>query len=156
MSGNSLTSLPAGIFDEIIDTLGPSANDFGDLWLDPPLKAAIAFASDAQRAFHGHTVRARVNLTRELPVAVRVPFSVSGTATADDYAALSPDPDSGLLFLAGETSKEIVFSLLNNEKQQEVNHRSNSGRTLRDRSASVGRHRPRCSLSESWNTARPS
>ncbi|MDE2756379.1 MAG: leucine-rich repeat domain-containing protein [Acidobacteriota bacterium] len=118
LSDNSLTSLPAGIFDDILDTLGPSANNFGDLWLDPPLKAAIAFASDSQRAFYEHTVRARVDLTRALPVAVRVPFSVSGTATADAFAVLSPDPDSGLLFLAGETSKEIVFSLLNNESNK--------------------------------------
>ena len=113
LSDNSLTILPAGIFDDIIDTLGPAAHDFGDLWLDPHLKATVAFASAAQRAFHGHRVRVRVNLTRALPLAVRVPFSVSGAAPADDYAELLPDPDSGLLFLAGETSKEIVFSLSN-------------------------------------------
>ena len=28
-----------------------------------------------------------------------------------DYEGLSPAPDSGLLFLAGETSKEITFAL---------------------------------------------
>ena len=98
LSDNSLTTLPAGIFDDILDTLGPETGVFGDLWVDPYLKATLAFVSAAQRAFHGHTVKVRVNLTRALPVAVRVPFSVSGAATPVDYADLSPDPDSGLLF----------------------------------------------------------
>lgn len=117
LSDNSLTTLPAGIFDNILDTLGPETGVFGDLWVDPYLKATLAFASTGQTGFQGSQARVRVSLTRALPVAVRVPFSVGGTATADDYAELSPDPDSGLLFLAGETSKEIVFSLSNNENK---------------------------------------
>ena len=115
LSDNSLTTLPAGIFDDILDTLGPETGVFGDLWVDPHLKATIAFTSTGQIGLQGNKLSVRVDLTRALPVAVRVPFSVGGTATADDYADLSPDPDSGLLFLAGETSKEIVFSLSNNE-----------------------------------------
>ena len=115
LSDNSLTTLPAGIFDDILDTLGPETGVFGDLWVDPHLKATLAFTSTGQIGLQGNKLSVRVDLTRALPVAVRVPFSVGGTATADDYADLSPDPDSGLLFLAGETSKEIVFSLSNNE-----------------------------------------
>ena len=45
---------------------------------------------------------------------VRVPYLVGGTATPDDYTGLSPSPGDGLLFLAGETRKEISFTLLKN------------------------------------------
>ena len=56
------------------------------------------------------TVRVTVSLSRALPVAIRVPFTVDGTATAADYTNLQPSAE--LLFLAGETNKEIVFTLL--------------------------------------------
>ena len=123
LSRNSLTTLPDGIFDDVLDTLGPEAGDtqgqdtsvFGDLWVDPHLKATIAFTSNHQTGQQGATVRAEVTLNRPLPVAVRVPYSLAGSAAEDDYADLVPDPGTGLLFLAGETSKEIVFSLSNNE-----------------------------------------
>ena len=115
LSDNSLTTLPAGIFDDILDTLGPETGVVGDLWVDPYLKATLAFTSTGQIGLQGNKLSVRVDLTPALPVAVRVPFSVGGTATADDYADLSPDPDSGLLFLAGETSKEIRFALPEND-----------------------------------------
>ena len=86
--------------------------------LDSYLKAMLAFYSTEQRASGGTSVRVRVLLSRPLPVAVRVPYSVGGSATADDYKDLSPSPSDGLLFLAGETSKEIVVSLLENKSSQ--------------------------------------
>ena len=113
---NSLTSLPAGIFDDILDTLGPETGVFGDLTVDPHLKATIAFASKQQTGLRGTTVRAKVTLSRPLPVAVRAPYSLEGGAAEDDHADLSPDPESGLLFLAGEMSKEIQLRLpMNND-----------------------------------------
>ena len=113
---NALTSLPAGIFDDILDTLGPETGVFGDLTVDPHLKATIAFASKQQTGLRGTTVRAKVTLSRPLPVAVRAPYSLEGGAAEDDHADLSPDPESGLLFLAGEMSKEIQLRLpMNND-----------------------------------------
>ena len=116
LGNTSLTTLPAGIFDDVLDTLGSSPGNPIGLWLDPHLKATIAFASKQQTGFQGTIVRVEVTLSRPLPpVAVRVPYSLGGSATEDDYADLSPNPESGLLFLAGEASKEIVFSLANND-----------------------------------------
>ena len=115
MRQNSLTTLPAGIFDDILDTLGPETGVFGDLSVDPHLKTTIAFASSHQTGQTGTTVRVEVTLSRPLPVAVRAPYSLGGSATENDYANLSPDPESGLLFLAGETSKEIRFALPEND-----------------------------------------
>ena len=112
---NSLTTLPAGIFDDVLDTLGPETGVFGDLVVDPHLKATIAFASKQQTGLRGTTVRAKVTLNRPLPVAVRLPYSLAGAAP-DDFANLSPHPESGLLFLAGEMSKEIQLRLpVNND-----------------------------------------
>ncbi len=115
LSHNSLTTLPAGIFDDVLDTLGSETGVFGDLTLDPHLQATIAFASKQQTGLRGTTVRAKVTLSRPLPVAVRVPYGLGGSATQNDYANLSPNPGSGLLFLAGETSKEIRFALPKND-----------------------------------------
>jgi len=119
---NRLTTLPPGIFDDVIDTLGGDfvalGHDAGtapDLSVDPHLKSTIAFASDRQTGRTGTTVGVEVTLSRPLPVAVRVPYSLGGSATQNDYANLSPDPKSGLLFPAGETSKEIRFALLEND-----------------------------------------
>ena len=108
---NLLTALPSGIFDDILDTLGLDGKSPGRLQLDSRLKATIAFASKRQSGQTGTTVSVEVTLSRPLPAAVRVPYSLGGSATEDDYAELSPDPESGLLILAGETSKEIRFSL---------------------------------------------
>ena len=52
-------------------------------------------------------------------MAVRVPFTIGGSADDDDYEGLSPAADSGLLFPAGETSKEIAFTLSENDDNRE-------------------------------------
>ena len=124
---NKLTSLPTGIFDEVLATLGGpytfgGENRQGELLLDPGLKPILAFASTEQSASEGDTVRVAVTLSQPLPVAVRVPYSVGGSAMDDDYEGLRPSRDFGVLFLAGETSKEITFDL--------VEDRGSQGRTV--------------------------
>ena len=106
---NNFSELPPGIFDDVLDTLGAAPNYSYGLKIDSYLKAKPSFASTEQIGFLGSIVNARVVLSRALPVAVRVPYSVGGTATADAYKDLAPEPEAGLLFLAGETSKEITF-----------------------------------------------
>ena len=111
LSYNFLNSLPEGIFDDVLDTLE-------DIHTDANLKATLTFESTAQEVMPGAHVRVRVQLSRSLPVTVRVPFSVGGSATADEYSGLSPDPDRGLLFLAGERSSEIEFTLSKTEESR--------------------------------------
>ena len=118
LNNNSLTRLPAGIFDDLLDTLGSTTGSAG-LLLDSSLKASLAFASTASTGYEGTTVRVRATLSRSLPVAVRVPFSIGGSATEVDYEGLSPGADGGLLFLAGETSKEITFTLSKDDDNQD-------------------------------------
>ncbi len=118
LNNNSLISLPAGIFDDLLDTLGSTPGSEG-LLLDSSLKASLAFASTSSTGYEGTTVRVNATLSRSLPVAVRVPFSIGGSATEDDYEGLSPVADSGLLFLAGETSKEVTFTLSKDDDNQE-------------------------------------
>ena len=120
---NRLRGLPSGIFDDVLDTLGDyfgALDDAkkGELSLDHDLKAMLSFKPTEQRASGGTVVKVNVIPSRPLPVAVRIPYSVGGSATADDYKDLSPSPSEGLLFLGGETSKEIVFSLLENKSSQ--------------------------------------
>ena len=105
LRNNQLTTLPKGIFDDVLDTLRRS-------WLEvnASLKATLGFQTATQDAAEGTTVTVTVSLSRALPVAIRVPFTVGGTATAADYTNLQPSAE--LLFLAGETSKEIVFTLV--------------------------------------------
>ena len=105
LKGNQLTTLPKGIFDNVLDTLKSDS-----LSLDDSLKTTFGFSTTTQNAAEGDTVRVRVTLNRSLPVAIRVPYTIGGTATAADYKSLQPR--SALLFLAGETRKEIVFTLL--------------------------------------------
>ncbi|MDE2666159.1 MAG: leucine-rich repeat protein [Acidobacteriota bacterium] len=107
---NPLSTLPAGIFDDVLDTMGSSPHGPG-LGVDNHMKASLAFAATSQIVFSGTNVTVTVTLSRELPVAVRLPYSLGGSATENDYANLSPQPESGLLFPAGETSKEIRFAL---------------------------------------------
>ena len=103
LEDNQLTTLSQGIFDDVLDTLQY-------LYVDASLKATVNFGATAQDAAAGATVRIPVSLSRALPVAVRVIYTVGGTATASDYTNLQTPHE--LLFLAGETSKEIVFTLL--------------------------------------------
>ena len=58
-------------------------------------------------------------LSRPLPVAVRVPYSVSGSHVMNAELIVSPDPDQGLLLLAGERFKEIVITLPEDGLEQE-------------------------------------
>ena len=104
LQDNLLRELPEGVFDEIVHTLE-------DLRIDPRLKSKILFHLTKQDAVEGAFVRVRVWLSHELPVAVRVPYTVSGTASANEYERLSPSPPTGLLFSAGERSNEITITL---------------------------------------------
>ena len=128
-----------GTFDEVLDTLncpyitGWGASIQGVLDLDLDLRATLAFASTEQRASPGDSIKVPVTLSRALPLAVRVPYSVSpplplaasvapaaaGSAPSDDYRNLSPPPSEGLLFLAGETRKEITFTLAESADDQD-------------------------------------
>ena len=105
---HSLNELPEGIFDDVLDTLA-------EVELTSRFQPLLAFASGKQNAARGTTVNVPVTLSRAAPVAVRVPYSVGGSATPDDFGNLSPAPDTGLLFLAGETNKEITFTVLEND-----------------------------------------
>ena len=76
--------LPLRVFDDVLDTLE-------DLRVDSYLMSNIAFESIGQSTVAGYTVRVRVNSTRVLPVAFRVPYSVEWTvATADDARVQLP------------------------------------------------------------------
>ena len=58
-------------------------------------------------------------MSQPLPLAVRVPYSVGGSAMDDDFEGLRPSRDFGVLFLAGETTKEIAFDLVEDRGGQE-------------------------------------
>ena len=105
---NIFRALPEGIFDDVLDSVRA-------IELDSWLRATPTFALSRQNGHEGETVRARVTLGQALPVAVWIPYTVSGTATSGDYTKLTPDPEAGLLFGAGKTSKEITFTVLKSE-----------------------------------------
>ena len=122
LSENDLDTLPVGILDEFLDTLGKpvdpviTRNTFtfvlsDGLHVDSHLKATVAFESTEQAVVEGSRVRVPVSLSRALPVAVRVPYSTGMSGTTAGLTEISPSPDGGLMFLAGETRKEIVFGL---------------------------------------------
>ena len=117
LASNPLTSLPKGIFDDPLHTLGGTYvlarqnPRQGALYIPGGLGARLSFASASQTAFQADAVEATAVLSRALPVAVRVPYSLGGTATANDFTDLSPSPTDGLLFRAGETRKAITFTL---------------------------------------------
>ena len=110
---NFLTELPSAIVDDVLDTLE-------DLRVDPYLKATIDFTATAQQAVPGDRVEMWVHLNRGppsavinsgLPVALRIPFYVEGTAGAEDFD-IPPSPTSGeLLFKARQTQRLIAFRL---------------------------------------------
>ena len=113
---NDLSRLPGGIFDEVLDTLGApflfrNETFQGDLVLEPALKATLNFPSTEQVVSAEDTVTVTVALGKPLPVAVRVPYAVSGSETPELYTDLSPSPSDGLLFPAGETRREITLTL---------------------------------------------
>ncbi len=123
LQGSRLQTLPIGVFDDVLDTLGGDversliagetifflilfrSKDPIDFWL----KAGMAFATAEQSVVEGAAVRVPVTLSRALPVAVRVPYTIGVSGIAGGLTGLSPAPDSGLLIPAGETRKEIVF-----------------------------------------------
>ena len=111
LDGNRLAALPPGLLDDTLSELGIGPENQG-LHVDATLKARLGFAPAAQTAAPGATVTATVTLHRALPVSLQVPYAVGGSATAADYTDLSPAPEEGLLFPAGETRKEISLSLL--------------------------------------------
>ena len=111
LDGNRLAALPPGLLDDTLSELGIGPENQG-LHVDATLKARLGFAPAAQTAAPGTTVTATVTLHRALPVSLRVPYAVGGSATAADYTDLAPAPEEGLLFPAGETRKEISLSLL--------------------------------------------
>ena len=114
---NFLDELPQGIFNDVLDTLGGeysvagSTPRAGRLSVSPHLQASLAFDSPGQRAAEGATVGVGVSLSRPSPVTVRVPYTVGIGRALDGLQGLSPSPDIGLLFPAGETRREIVFTL---------------------------------------------
>ena len=104
LEDNQLTTLPKGVFDDLLDTLSSYGLD-----VDAPQKATLNFREITQDAVEGTTVKVTVDLSQALPVAVSVPYTVGGTATKADYNLRTQEE---LLFRAGETSKEIIFELL--------------------------------------------
>ena len=111
LEDNHLAALPEGVFDQNLATLG-AVQDSPGLRLDAALKAEPAFAFPAGTAAPGAAATATVTLHRPLPVAVRLPYAVGGTASSADYADLSPAPEEGLLFPAGETRRQISLTIL--------------------------------------------
>ena len=123
LGSNPPISLPKGIFDDALQTLGGTyihdgVPSRGGLYLPVGDPVMLAFASTSQTAFQGDTVEATVILSRASPLAVRVPYSIGGTATADDYTDLSPSPSDGMLLPAGETRKAIRFTLTSRENAE--------------------------------------
>ena len=87
------------------------------------LQATLAFASTETKATEGATLSVPVTLSRALPVAVRAPYSVGFGEAAVGVTSLSPGhlspaPDSGLLFPAGETQRDISLTLLQDAAMQ--------------------------------------
>ena len=115
MHNNPWNGTLPGIFDDVLDTLGReyafSVFSTRAGRLRAGLKARLAFDSPRQRAPEGATVRVGVSLNVPSPVAVRVPYTVGIGRAQGGLEALSPSPESGLLFPAGETRREITFTL---------------------------------------------
>ena len=72
---------------------------------------SLAFDSPGQQVPEGATVRIGVTLRNESPVAIRVPYRVGIGGPWGELGSFSPSPVRGLLFLAGETRGEIVFTV---------------------------------------------
>ena len=152
LEDNHLVALPKGVFDQNLATLG-AVQDSPGLRLDAALKAEPAFLFPAGIAAPGTATTATVTLHRPLPVAVRLPYDVGGTASSADYADLSPAPEEGLLFPAGETRRQISLTLLGGRRQAGQNPGVDPGRTLRDPPAPVRRNGPGRSLPAGRNPA---
>ena len=114
---NPLNALPAGVFDDVLDTLGGgyyvdySGLRSGTFEISSRLKADLGFAAPRQRVPDGAAVRVPGQLSRELPVGVRVPYTLGIGRGGGGLTGLSPAP-GGLLFRAGETRRDISFTLV--------------------------------------------
>ena len=115
---NFLEELPPGIFDDLLDTLGgkfslyPFSKSFtGNLRVSPHLQSTLAFTLPGQQASEGARVSVPVTLSRPSPVTVWVPYTVGIGRALGGLQDLSPSPNRGLLFSAGETRREITFTL---------------------------------------------
>ena len=112
---NNLGDLPRGIFDDVLDTLGreyaygPFAPRPGRL--NVSRGTSLVFDSPGQQVPEGATVKIGVTLRNESPVAIRVPYRVGIGGPWSEVGSFSPSPERGLLFLAGETRREIVFTV---------------------------------------------
>ena len=109
-------TLPAGIFDDVLDTLGGDYHIsnkhiryFGSLNTGGLVNLAVD--SPGQQAREGATVRVGVSLNLPSPVAIRVPYTIGLGRGLDGLEGFSPSPESGLLFRAGETRREIAFTV---------------------------------------------
>ena len=110
-----LQGLPPGIFDDVLDTLGDeyyiseTTKRIG--YLNLGSSSRLTFDSPGRQAAEGAAVRVGVSLDWPSPVAIRVPYTVGLARAQGGLEALSPSPERGLLFRAGETRQEIVFTL---------------------------------------------
>ena len=115
MHGNPWNEMPRGIFDDVLDTLGREYDYFTFRTragrLRTSLEARLAFDSLGQQAPESATVRVGVTLSRPSPVAVRVPYTIGLGRALGGLEGFSPSPERGLLFRAGETRREISFTL---------------------------------------------
>lgn len=109
-------TLPAGIFDDVLDTLGGeyyilnrSHIRNGSLNLGGSTRLAVD--SPGQQVPEGATVRVGVSLNGPSPVAIRVPYTVGLGRDLGGLEGFSPSPERGLLFRAGETRREISFTV---------------------------------------------
>ena len=109
-------NLPAGIFDDVLDTLGGDYHisnkhirRFGSLNTGGSTRLAVD--SPGQQAPEGATVRVGVSLNGPSPVAIRVPYTIGLGRGLGGLEGFSPSPERGLLFRAGETRREIAFTV---------------------------------------------
>ena len=134
---NPLRVLPSGLFDDVLDTLGSGLDGEGLALNYSEVKARLSFAQTAQTASKGTIVRTKVILSRPLPVAVRVPYSVSGSHRMNAEMIVSPDPDQGLLFLAGGQGQGNCHHLGGGWTRAGRHRCVDPRRTLPDRAATI-------------------
>ena len=113
--GNLLGRMPPGIFDDVLDTLGDDYYIFentvtgGGLFLGRTTR--LAFDSAGRQVTEGAPIRVGVSLNEPSPVAIRVPYTVGLSRAQGGLEGLSPSAERGLLFSAGETRREITFTV---------------------------------------------
>ena len=109
-------NLPPGIFDDVLDTLGGeyyilNRSDIEIGRLNTGGSTRLAVDSPGQQAPEGATVRVGVSLNGPSPVAIRVPYTIGLGRGLGGLEGFSPSPERGLLFRAGETRREIAFTV---------------------------------------------